>query len=144
MSTLEHNPIQLACAEAASPEERKERRRFALLALAWGVTHLLSSVGLRYGGDLGAPLRGLIALAPTLVGLVAIRTFLRFLAAADELQRRIHLDATAWGFGAAFLMLSGYGQLEQAGAPPVALSLLGSLMLVFWALAIVVARRRYR
>ena len=61
---------------------------------------------------------GLAIAAIVFSGLLALG-YLRFLRGADELMRRIHLEALAAGFGAAFVFGMGAGLLAQLGMPKV-------------------------
>jgi len=144
MSTLGHNPLQLACAATASAEERRSRRSFALLALAWALLYVGVLFTLRELPQLAAGWRFALALLPSGVAVAAVVSYLRFLAQADELQRRIHLEGTAWGFGVGCVLLTGYYLFERAGAPHLGLSGAAALMLIVWGIGTALARRRYQ
>ena len=48
-----------------------------------------------------------------------VLTYIRFVRDADELQKSIQLHALAFGFGATWLAMTGYGLFEELGAPVV-------------------------
>ena len=45
--------------------------------------------------------------------------FVRFLGRMDELQRRIHLEALGFAFGATAILTFAFGLMENAGLPRV-------------------------
>jgi hypothetical protein len=109
----------------------------ALLMLCGSLVSAKADPGpaLRVGLAL-APLAPLGALAWAIVA--AVRRM-------DEMQRKIHLDAMTGAFVATAFVALGYGQLQQAriGLPELNWAFLWSVMVVLWAIAYVVASRRY-
>lgn len=84
---------------------------------------------------------GLIAVAVMLGGLLAFY-YLRFIRGLDELMRRLHVEAFAVGFGAAFVFGMGANLLAQMGVPKVG-SLTWAVMVVTYSLALRRAQRAY-
>ena len=97
-------------------------------------THVLLPGGASY----------LLALLPSVLGVVGIWSYIRFLRDADGMQRKIQLEALALGFGAGSLAMMGYRLLERAGAPPIDPSDPFLVMIVFWGVGMRLATRRYR
>ena len=62
-------------------------------------------------------LHWLVAALPLLIGAGVLWSWLRYLREADELQRRIQLNAVAFGFGVTFVWITSYRTLIAAGAP---------------------------
>ena len=62
-------------------------------------------------------LHWLVAALPLLIGAGTLWSWLRYLREADELQRRIQLNAVALGFGVTFVWITSYSALTAAGAP---------------------------
>jgi hypothetical protein len=58
-----------------------------------------------------------VAALPLLIGAGSLWFWLRYLREADELQRRIELNAVAFGFGVTFVWITSYRALTAAGAP---------------------------
>lgn len=86
----------------------------------------------------------LIAALPTLAGIGLLAVYVRYLRRIDELQRAIHLEALAIGFGGGFLAICAYMSFEPLGAPAAnALDLL-AVMPVTYALALLIGSGRYR
>ena len=67
--------------------------------------------------------------------------FRRFLREADELQRRIQLEALALGFGAAVVGAAAYRLLERAGATDVSDVIM--ILAVGYSVGVIAGQRRY-
>jgi len=89
------------------------------------------------------PLGWLVAILPTAVGVVAILGFGRFLREADELQRKIQLQALALGFGAGLFAGFGYRLFEGLGAPEARISDASIVIVFFYLIGLWMGRRRY-
>lgn len=63
------------------------------------------------------PLAWLFPLVGAVLGVSALRAYVVFLRNADELLRKIHLDALALGFGAGLVFMPVYRLCERLGAP---------------------------
>ena len=125
-----------------TPQDRRNQWRFILLALAWMVSFVGVAFLLKQPWCTGAVGYG-IAFLPNLIGVGAVIAFLHFLRHADELQRRIQLEALGWGFGCGALFMVGYQLMERAGLPRINISDPLMVMVVSWAVATVVIARRY-
>jgi hypothetical protein len=77
-----------------------------------------------------------LALVPLIV--------LRFVRRADELWRRIHLEALAFAFPAGLLVATGYGFMQLAGVAVANWIWVLPLFLTNWAIGLSLARVRYR
>lgn len=108
------------------------------MALIAATVHLLKS------GVVG-PLRIALALLPALPIAWVMAAVIRYLSQADELQRRVHVEALAIAAGvAAFLSLS-YGLLEDmVGFPRLPLWWMFMVIDLVWAGAACILWRRYR
>src|SRR5947209_387056 len=84
-----------------------------------------------------------IALVPVVPAAFMLLAFMRFFARLDELQRRIHLEGLAFGFGATALLTFSYGFLEGVGFPQISWVFIFPLMIALWSLGAAVAGRRY-
>lgn len=82
----------------------------------------------------------LLPMIPTALGMLA---FLRYLDRADELQRRIHLQAVGFAFAATAFITFTYGWLENAGLPQLSMTLVLPLMVATWGIGMGIATRRY-
>src|SRR5688572_6236789 len=102
-----------------TPRDQRNRRAWGL----WMGLYSFSVLGLlilfRLRRDLvpAGVLYWLLAALPLLVATGAMWAWARYLREADELQRRIQLNALALGFGVTFFFIGGYSILMVAGAP---------------------------
>lgn len=74
---------------------------------------------------------------------LAVRAFMVFLRAADELVRKVQLDALAFAFGSSIVFMMGYRLCERLGAPKLDINDPALVMLVVWAMGQWVGFRRY-
>jgi hypothetical protein len=89
-------------------------------------------------------LHWLVAALPLLIGAGSLWFWLRYLREADELQRRIELNAVAFGFGVTFVWITSYRALTAAGAPTLEQNLLMMPGLGAYILARLYGRWQYR
>jgi hypothetical protein len=78
-----------------------------------------------------------------LLMLASIRAYMFFLRHADELLRKIHLDALALAFGFGTVAMMGYRLCERLGAPKLDINDSFLVMLATWIIAQWVGFRRY-
>jgi hypothetical protein len=127
----------------ATPGERQRDLRLAVACLGWALSFVVARALIRYGALPGA-VPWLVALLPTVGGVVLLTAYTRYLREIDELQRAIQLQAMALGFGGGFLAICAYVTFVPLGAPQVdPLSLL-AVMPVLYAIGMLVGRGRYR
>lgn len=79
-----------------------------------------------------------------MLALSALLAYRRFLREADGLQRRIHLEALALGFGGGWLAVAGYRLFELLGAPPVDRGGVILVMAILYVVGLALGRWRYR
>ena len=124
--------------------DRRNQQWCVIWIFLWAVSFAASAILIREG-VITATVAGVIAiLVTTALGLGVISSYWRFLSQADELQRKIQLEALGVGFGSGFigavtlhLVSELYGfELELIDLLPV--------MGIPFAAALLVARRRYR
>ena len=89
-------------------------------------------------------LHWLVAALPLLIGAGALWFWLRYLREADELQRRIQLNAVAFGFGVTFFWITSYSALIAAGAPTLEQNLHMIPGLLAYSLAVLYGKWQYR
>lgn len=123
--------------------DRKNQLQFLVWCFAWMAAVIAASILLR---DHMVPAGGaslFVASAPTALGVAAIWTYKRFLSEADELLRKIQLEALALGFAGGMVGALGYRLLERAGAPPADIGDVVVPMAVFYIVGIWLSKRRY-
>lgn len=118
-------------------------RRFLLWMLAAAVVYLGATFALRRRPELPAPLPwALTALAIAFAG-QAVVAFRRYLRSADELVRKIEIEALAIAFGAGALFTMLYPLCERLGAPPLGLSDAALVLMFAWMAGAWIGWRRY-
>lgn len=89
------------------------------------------------------PLAWALTGASVLCAAGAVRAYARFLHAADELLRKIHIEGLALGFGAGVVFMLSYRLFERLGAPKLDVVDPVLVMVVFWAFGQWRGHRRY-
>lgn len=119
------------------------KNRIRLLGVVF--TYAIVGVGSGWAiGHLQAPWKYLVAILPALPALWFAALFARHVGEMDELQRRIQLEALAFGFSAGVILTLGYGFLQHAGLPIPNWIWVWPLMGSCWLIGKLVAQRRYR
>ena len=103
-------------ARDTTPKSRRSERQIPAMALVWAVS-LVGSTFLLTIERLSGPIAWLVAALPSIAAVFVLVAFLRFLQAADEVQRTIQLQALALACGGGFFLITGYRQFEKLGAP---------------------------
>jgi hypothetical protein len=80
--------------------------------------------------------------APIVAGVLLAYAYLRFIQGADELMRKIHAEALAFGFGVAFVFGMGADLLGQVGLDDAA-EVTWAVMIAAYALRLRFSRRAY-
>lgn len=84
-----------------------------------------------------------VALAPMVPCVGIVRAVMRYLRGADELQRRIELEALAFAFAAGSLLTFSYGFLQIVGLPDVSWMAVWPVLAACWIVGKWLAHRRY-
>ena len=82
-----------------APRDRRNSVALVIWTLIWGAAYWATLLTIRFGHAEGILVWGLVA-ASALTGAVALWAFVRFVSEADELMRRVHVNALAFGFAA--------------------------------------------
>ena len=123
--------------------DRQNLNRANLWMMLWLVCFAASTWLIRADLVQAGPVGWLVAIFPTAVGVGTLLAFGRYFREADELQRRIQLQALAVGFGVALFAGFGYRLFEALGAPAGRVSDLAVVMVVFYFVGLWMGRRRY-
>ena len=124
--------------------DRRNQYRFTAWSFAWALTYVAASWTLKSDRELATPLTWALVAVPTLLSIVAVFAYLRFLRMADELLRKIQLDGLATGFAAGLVYIIGYQLLEAVGASPLQSDNVVLVMVFGWMLGQFVGMWRYR
>ena len=133
---------RMTCSGQLTERDRKNQWVSTGWIFIWSVAFVVASLVLKRELIEG-PARWAVAIFPTVLGMGTIMVFQRFLAQADELQRKIQLDALAFGFGVGVIGSVGLELLQRAGAPVFDPSSVMMLMIVAYVAVIFVGSRKY-
>lgn len=132
------------CVGEMTPTDVRNLARFNAWGLIWAFTYVVTLFALKGEWARELPsLRLAVAFAPTIAAIRAILAYRTFLTAADELLRKIHLEGIALGFAVGFVLANGWPLFERLGAPPLETALIGTAMVLGWAVGQGIGRRRY-
>jgi hypothetical protein len=116
-------------------------RDFTVTMIAYAVIIIVSRLILNNLGD--TFWRFPIALLPVIPVIFLILTFMRYLAAIDELQQKIQLQAIGFASGTTGLMTFAYGFLELVGFPRLSTFFIFPMMIMLWGIGLSYFSRRY-
>ena len=125
--------------------DKRNERQLAAWSLAW-VGSWLAFMLARQSGWLGdGALATVLAVACVLLGAGPFLAYWQFLREADELRRKIELDALALAFGVGVLGAVSYDFLATAGlvSPPDLAHVVVTMVLVYVG-GVIAGHRRYR
>ncbi|HEX7153552.1 MAG TPA: hypothetical protein VF618_18840 [Thermoanaerobaculia bacterium] len=129
-------------ANALTPRDAINIRHFYLWLLAAAAAFVAATL-LFDGRFLSGPPAWALAATVIVLLLFTLRAYLRFLRAADELLRKIHVEALALAFGAGFIFMTGWRLFERLGAFKLDVNDPVLVMMLFFALGLWLGTRRY-
>ena len=135
-------PSEKATTSVAAPIERPSFRAARRWLVLWLLTYAAVTVAFKAHYLLPHGPAFLVALVPSVLGVVGFWRYFGFLRSAGEADRRAHVQALAWGMGGGSLSMLGYRLFERAGAPPMELNDPFLAMLLCWGLGLWLGRRR--
>lgn len=132
------------CSNELSANDRKAVRRINVVLFAWMICYLGVLLSLSWLREEVAWLAVVAATVPLVLLAIGIVAFARFLQTADELTRKIQLDAMAIGFGAGLFVMFVYDMLSRFEVLTSEVSDPILVMVLAYTGAILIAQRRYR
>ncbi len=130
------------CADMTAADRRNLYQATWWLA-GWAVVYVGAAQLLKRGGVPSGAATALVALVPSVFAVVAILAYIRFIRRAEELQRKIQVEALALGFGAGFVASFGLEMLGKAGLVEAEVSTAFLVMILFYVAGIWLGGRRY-
>jgi uncharacterized membrane protein len=128
----------------ATETDRKNQRNIVVWSLAWIAPFLAVNLAVKNDWIGSDPLALAATIAVTGLGVGALLAYRRFLSDADELMRKIQLDALALTVGVGVVSGFSYTLLETAGLVAEAeVMTLIMIMMVTYTGGIVVGMRRF-
>lgn len=117
-------------------------REFFVTMVTYVAVIIFSSLLLNTLED--SPWRFVISLLPIIPVVFLVIVFLRYLAAIDELQQKIQLQAIGFSAGTTGLLTFAYGFLELVGFPQFPTFFIFPMMIIFWGISLSYFTRKYQ
>lgn len=131
------------CGGFYTARDARNQRRFNLWVLAAALAYLGATAALRWRESIPGALPWLLTGLTLVLAIQAIRIYLVFLRGADELLRRIQMEALALGFGSGAVFSLLYPLLERLGAPELDGHATAVVMMLSWSAGSWLGTRRY-
>lgn len=131
------------CGGFYTARDSRNQRRINLWLLAAMLAYLGATAALRWRESIPGALPWLLTGLTLVLAIQAIRVYLVFLRGADELLRRIQMEALALGFGSGAVFSLLYPLLERLGAPELDGHATAVVMLLSWSAGSWLGTRRY-
>ena len=132
------------CSGTVSRSDAKALSRINAIFLTWAFIYAGFILGWEWIREtIGAGVWLVAAVPMALLGW-GILTYARFLSHADELTRKIQLEAMATGFGASVFLLFAYDTAQRLAGFEIDLGDLTVMLVVVYVVAILLAQKRYR
>lgn len=133
----------LATCRHMTQRDRRNSRRATWWLFGWMISFLGTALAIRFA-MLPEGLATYLAIAASGgLGLVAMLAYVRFLREADELQRKIQLEALALGFAGGFLATFTLTLLERSGVQGIDLADPFLVMVLLYMVGLMLGARRY-
>ena len=133
----------LAGCRTERPEDKRNSWIATGLLFVWAVAYVAVSFLIKKGHvEIGTSAH-LLALLPVAVSVVAVLAYMRFILRADELLRKIQLEALAFGFGGGFIATFALDLAEKLGYGPYDIATPLLYMIGFWFVGFLTALWRY-
>ena len=106
-----------ACtSDPTTPRDAQNLRSFHYWTVVLGVWLILATFLVETQPLRGTAVGWVFPIAAAFLAAMTVRAYVRFIRNADELLRKIHLEALAWGMGAALIFMPAYRLCERLGA----------------------------
>jgi len=125
-----------------TPHDSRNYSRFTLW-LAAAIVAFVAATMLIDGQWIPAPAGWALTVVAVALIVATVRAYVHFLRNADELLRKVHLDALAFAFGAGAIGTMGYRLCERLGAPKLDINDGFLVMMLIWIAGQIVGARRY-
>ncbi|MCC5996866.1 MAG: hypothetical protein JJU18_10920 [Oceanicaulis sp.] len=127
-----------------TPAAKRYTVRFLFLMIAYSLAVVGATMALR-AFDPSGPVRVILALIPVIPALLALREFVFFLRAMDEVQARIHAESLLIAAGVVSFATLTWGFLESwADAPPISVMYVLPAMALVWGVVLPFVSRRFK
>ncbi|HUR82894.1 MAG TPA: hypothetical protein VM733_19190 [Thermoanaerobaculia bacterium] len=135
--------MDVSCPSLYTPRDARNLRIFNGWLLGAMAMFVAATILLTKNFVAPVPIGWVLTVATIALLALAARAYIVFLRDADELLRKIQLEALALSFGAAFIFMLGWRLCERLGAPKLDVDDPFIVMSVVWALGQWTGFRRY-
>jgi hypothetical protein len=126
-----------------TPRDSRQQGRANRWILAASFAYAVATAGHRWHSRLPAPLPWILTAIAALLILYATRFYVLFLRGADELLRKIQIEALAVGFGAGAVWSMLYPLLTGLQGADLGAQATTTVMMFGWGIASCLGTRRY-
>ena len=130
------------CAPLFTPRDSRNYRIFSTWMIG-GVVAFAAATILIDGKFIPAAGGWTLTALSVVLMAIAMRSYITFLRQADELLRKVHLEALAFAFGAGVISMMGYRLCERLGAPKLDVNDASLVMILCWVGGQYLGSRRY-
>ena len=127
-----------------TPRDQQNRKRYTWMLALWALVYLASTFLITFELS-DSPWRWIAIAAPSLLALLAVTAYWRYLQDADELSRSIELKALALSVAVGFVVWPAVTLLVESGTPiPGSLNPIMLLMVACYSYGVIKGRRDYQ
>lgn len=130
------------CSAAFTARDAQNYRTFNWWMMSAVLTFVAATL-LIDGKFVPAPVGWTLTAATAILMIGSMRSYIVFLRSADELLRKVHLEALALAFGAGVVAMMTYRLCERLGAPKLDVNDPFIVMMIVWAAGQYLGFRRY-
>lgn len=135
--------MNMGCADLYTPRDAQNYMRFTLWMMASLVVFAAATILISQEIIGPGVLAWSLSLAAVVLMAAAVRAYVGFLRSADELLRKVHLEALAFAFGVGAVTMMGYRLAERLGAPDLDINDPLLVMMLTWTVGQWIGARRY-
>jgi hypothetical protein len=125
-----------------TPRDAQNYRNFSVWMMG-AVLAFITATLLIDGGWVPRAAGWALTAVSSILMVLAMRSYIAFIRHADELLRKVHLEALAFAFGAGIVAMMSYRLCERLGAPKLDVNDAALVMLVCWIAGQWLGSRRY-
>jgi hypothetical protein len=140
--TKERLMMTLCAPNHFTPRDLRNYRVFGAWMLAACLAFSAATL-LIDGGFIPASVGWVMTAATAVLMLIATRSYVVFLRNADELLRKVHIEALALAFGVGLVAMMVYRLCERLGAPKLDVNDGGLVLVLVWIAGQLFGGRRY-
>lgn len=131
-----------SCTQMTAADRRNSWRATGWL-FVWMVSFVSVAFAIRTEALPAGPWTYVAIAGSAALGIVAVLAYMRFIREADELQRKIQLEALALGFAGGFVAQFAFSLIERAGIMTVDIGDPFLVMCICFAVGLFLGARRY-